>query len=188
MEGQKPQAREVVGDREERATLWGVCSQGSERPCAMGQKQEGAMVDCSDPGFRSHCICPGHFLLKYSLAFPLLSDLTSPRCNAELIGGGQRAEAAILSKGVCRGNSSWLTQAGWTAAGLDPCSLVKVWELQPRRLWGVGSEQWGEEAEGMTQVLFRGEGLCQISPFFQTQALSSRNCPDHPNSALIHVS
>lgn len=43
-------------------------------------------MNWSDLSFRSHCILSGYFLLKGGSAFPLLSDLTSPRCRAELIG------------------------------------------------------------------------------------------------------
>lgn len=54
----------------------------------MGQKQD-TTVDYSDLHFRSHCIHSGHFLVKCSWVFPLMSGLTSPRCNAELIREGQ---------------------------------------------------------------------------------------------------
>lgn len=63
-----------------------VCSQASQRPWAMGRQQEAATVNWSVQGFRSCCILSGYFLLTGGAAFPSLSDLTSPRCRAELIG------------------------------------------------------------------------------------------------------
>lgn len=140
-------------------------------------------MNWSDLGFRSHCILSGYFLLKGGSAFPLLSDLTSPRCRAELIGvdGGQKppSRARVFAGETW---SSWLTQAGRTAAGLPPggplsCSSATVWGLQPRRLSRVGSEQW-EAAEGVSQAPFREEGLssCTLPPDLG-QAGSPRNLP-----------
>lgn len=149
-------------------------------------------MNWSDLGFRSHCILSGYFLLKGGSAFPLLSDLTSPRCRAELIGvdGGQKppSRARVFAGETW---SSWLTQAGRTAAGLPPggplsCSSATVWGLQPRRLSGVGSEQW-EAAEGVSQRL-PGKKGCPVAPFLQTWGRRAlpETCPDHPPSALTH--
>lgn len=73
-------------------------------------------MNWSDLGFRSHCILSGYFLPKGGSAFPCC--LTSPAPGAELSSsGGQRADAAILSKGVCRGNFELLADPGWTDSG-----------------------------------------------------------------------
>lgn len=56
----------------------------------MGRKPEGARMHWSYLGCRSHCIHSCHFLLRCSLASPILPDLTSPRCGAELKEEAQR--------------------------------------------------------------------------------------------------
>lgn len=87
--GPEARAGEVAGGCEGRAALFAA---RAPRPRATGQTQEAATVNWSDLGFRSHCFLSGSFLLQGGPAFPSLSDLTSPRCRAELIGAdrGQR--------------------------------------------------------------------------------------------------
>lgn len=61
-----------------------------------------------------------------------MSDFTSPRCDAELIRGEQRAEAAILSKGVCRRKFELLADPGWTGQLLAWIKEALSPVLQPK--------------------------------------------------------
>lgn len=116
-----------------------------------------------------------------------MSDLTSPRCDDELIRGGQRAEAAILSKDVCRRKFELLADPGWTGQllawikeALSPALQPKYGSYSPEGT-GRGSEQWKEEAWGMIQAPFSKEGLCQILETFP-------DCPNcHPHKLTVSL-
>lgn len=120
--------------------------------------------------------------------FPLMSDLTSPRCNAELI-GRTTAGAAVLSQGVCSGDFELLADAGqkgqllaWVKGTLSPTS----WEslgLQGR-VWGWGGVSSGE---GRLRCLSgkTGSGKSHSRP--KPRHALPQTFSDHPNSTRVHI-